>query len=772
MRSAAVASRNYYQLHPSHFSFFINYLLLSFRFLFMTKFIHGLLALLFVSMYGTAQDANVFKPDSVRKEMTAMPIISLLKIDGKLDEKEWGLARSSPRFIQIEPLQGSSPNFETEVKVLYNRQYLYFGIFCSDSVGKKAIRATDFKRDFNFRQHDHIGLSFDGFNDHRNSMALFVNAYGVQRDLLNFDDVYTDIDWDGLWKVRTTRTDSGWYAEIAVPWQTLRYPKTKDSIQQWGFNAYRIRRLSNETSAFSPYPRSFTFMRMDYSGILQNLRPPPPKPNIRIQPYVLTSYDKYNGFASSVDPEKTNFRAGGDVKWAINPNTVLDLTFNTDFAQADADRQVNNVTRFSVFFPERRQFFLENASLFGPGAGPSDDLSGGNMRIRPFFSRAIGLDDSGNPIPIEGGGRFVYRSSKKNFGALVMRQQGSDNMPATNFFVGRYLQNLGRQNRIGALVTVKDNKDGNNIVSALDGFFRLGESHQMNTMLIHSTTSSTGKQGFAGFAQYYYITNQWRFWWTESFVTKNFNPELGFVSRNDVIGTTPGVFWYYRGKKLPFPKLIRAFEPGAWMEMYHQASTGKLTERQISLNPVWLNFSKGGYFGYIIAHNFQRLTEIFSPLGIDILPGDYSYVNHQIYYSTDPSRQVSTGFDYGWGKYFNGRLNNGNFRLQIAPVPHFSVLGQYNLNRFKNVGEPAASKTVSLYSISGRLALNPALQMIGFYQKNSENNLSNYNIRLSWEYQPLSYFYIVFNHRGFDNLPDQRQTEDHAIIKISYLKQL
>lgn len=728
--------------------------------------------LLLVSLYAAAQDASVFKPDSLRKEIIATPVSSLLKIDGKLDEKEWSVAKSSPHFIQIEPLQGSTPNFETGVKVLYNRQYLYFGIFCHDSLGRKAIRATDFKRDFSYRQHDHIGLSFDGFNDHRNSMALFTNAFGAQRDLLNFDDVYTDLDWDGLWKVRTSRTDSGWYAEIEVPWQTLRYPRLKDSIQQWGFNVYRNRRLSNEISAFSPYPRSFTFMRMEYSGLLKNLQPPPPKPNIRIQPYALTSYDKYNGFAASVDPEKTNFQWGGDIKWAINPNTILDLTVKTDFAQADADRQVNNISRFSVFFPERRQFFLENASLFGAGVAPSEDFSGGNMRISPFFSRRIGLDENGNPIPLDAGGRFVYRSSKKNFGAMIMRQQGADNIPATNFFIGRYSQNIGSQNRIGALVTVKDNKDGNNIVSAVDGFFRLGESHQLNTMLIHSTTSSSGKQGFSGFVQYYYTSNQWKFWWTQTFVTKNFNPELGFVSRNDVISTTPGVFWYYRGKNLPFPKLIRAFEPGAWLEMYHHASTGKLTERQVSLNPVWFNFQTGGFWGYIIYHNFQRLTDPFTPLGIDILPGDYSYLNHQVYYNTDQSRPISAGFDYLWGNYFNGKLNNGNFRLQISPSPHFSLTGQYNLNHFKNVGEPAISKTVSLYSISGRLALNPRVQLIGFYQKNSENNLSNYNIRFSWEYQPLSYFYIVYNHRGFDNIIQKRQTEDHAIIKISYLKQI
>ena len=220
-----------------------------------------------VAIHSYSQDAGVFKPDAVKKEMTAIQISNTIKIDGLLNEEEWKLAKPSPRFVQIEPQQGMPANFETEVKVLYNRQYLYVGFICYDSVGKKAIRATDFRRDFGIRSHDHVALSFDGFNDTRNAMALMANAYGVQRDLLVFDDILTDVDWDGLWKVRTTRTDSGWIAEIAIPWQTLRYPKTKDSLQQWGFNVYRTRRMSNEISSLSGYPRNFSFTRMDYAGL-------------------------------------------------------------------------------------------------------------------------------------------------------------------------------------------------------------------------------------------------------------------------------------------------------------------------------------------------------------------------------------------------------------------------------------------------------------------------------------------------------------------------
>ncbi len=718
-----------------------------------------------------AQDAEIFPPDSIKKEIIAVEIGTAVRIDGLMNEAEWKTAAASGHFVQIEPLQGEAPNYDTELRVLYNRQFLYFGIFSRDSSGKKSIRATDFKRDFDIRQHDQVGLSFDGFNDRRNAMAFGANPYGVQRDLLTFDDTYYDIDWDGLWRVRTSRTDSGWVAEIAIPWQTLRYRKAADTIQNWGFNIFRNRRLSNEITAFSPYPRAFSAQRMEYAGVLKNLRPPPPKPNVRIQPYILTSYDRYRGFDPDIKPEQTRLKAGGDLKWAINPNSVLDLTANTDFAQADADRQVNNVTRFSVFFPERRQFFLENASLFGVGVGQSIDGSGGSMRIQPFFSRTIGLDNAGNPIPIDAGGRYVHRSSRRNYGAMLIRQRELDESPGTNFFVGRFSENFGAQNRIGGLVTVKNQPGGSNIVSTIDGFFRLGESNSLTAMVMHSNAGASGRSGFAGIAQYYNSTNRHKIWWTQSVVTKDFNPEMGFVARHDILGTTPGMNWFYRGRLLPFKKLIRAFEPGFIPEFYHQVSTGKLVERQLLFFPVWINFQKGGYFGYSVNPTYQGLTESFEPLGIKIAAGDYHYFRQQFWYSTDPSKIINLLGQTDWGTYFNGRLFSTDLTLQFAPLPHISIAGRFNRNSFREVGENKTTQSIDLYSIEGRFALNPRLQLIGFYQKNSENKSDNYNIRLAWEYSPLSYVYVVLNKRGFEELNQIRKTEDHAVLKLSYLKQ-
>jgi hypothetical protein len=740
------------------------------------------------SLAAAAQDQPIFPPDSVKRVVVATPIRTgppdrQVRIDGRLDEAVWQQATPASRFTMIEPVQRDRANHDTDLRLLYNQQYLYIGAFCRDSAGRRSLRVPDMRRDFSFRAHDFIGIAIDGFNDRRNAMTFMANPYGTQRDLLSFDDLLYDTDWDGLWRVRTTRTDSGWVAEIAIPWQTLRYRNTADSVQTWGINFFRNRRATNEVSGWARYPRSFSPLRMDYAGRITGLQPPPPRPNIRLQPYVLVSADRYQG-SDVGNRHAESVKVGGELKWAINPNTVLDLTANTDFAQADADRQVNNVTRFSVFFPERRQFFLENASLFSPNLAQADDFSGGSMRIQPFFSRTIGLDGRGNPIPLDAGARLVYRSLKTNYGGLLMRQRGLGNSPATTFAVGRFSQNIGPQSRVGTLLTLRDeaslpdsagrmNQPGRtNWVGAVDGFFRLSESQSVNTMVMLSGTSGNQTdRGFAGYAQYLLQTNQWKVWWTQSVVTQQFNPGMGFVSRADVVGTTPGFFWLSRGKWLPMRRIIRAFEPGFMPEFYHSISTGRLIERQLNVNPFWLNLQSGGFFGLFANPTYQFLTEGFDPLGVQIAPGEYSYTRYAAWLASDPSRKLSYTLNYETGGYYNGRLATTDLTLRYAPLPHISLTGRFIGNRFGGVGEQRESPTVNLYSIEGRFALNPRLQLIGFYQYNTDLNRDTYNIRLAWEYEPLSFLYVVFNQRAYTNLRTERQHEQFLIAKLSYLKQ-
>jgi Domain of unknown function (DUF5916)/Carbohydrate family 9 binding domain-like len=734
------------------------------------------LGLIFLLMYVLVfgQDAEFFKPDPHRRELKAIKIISNIKVDGVLDEPEWSLTVGATDFIQVEPYQGKPSKFGTIVKVLYNQKYLYFGIICKDPKGKKAIMATDFMRDFDYLRHDLVNLSFDTFNDQRNAIVFATNAYGVQRDLLSFDDLYYDIDWNGLWNVRTTRNDSGWVAEIAIPWKTLRYPKTADTVQSWGFNVYRNRRSTNEISAFSPFPRVFSATHMNYAGLLTNLQPPPPVPNIIVDPYILASEDHYTNFGHAEPPHTSSLKYGGDLKWAVTPNAVLDLTANTDFAQADVDQQVNNTTRFNVFFPEKRQFFLENASLFGVQITMNGDAAGGSMHYQPFNSRTIGLDTSGNPIPIVGGGRFVYRSSTINYGAMAIRQQGYNGGPATNFFIGRFSQNFGTQDRIGGLVTLKEQPGATNIESTLDGFFRLDESNSINAIATQTTTTNTGARGFGGIVQYFNNTNSHEIWLTESFITKDFDPQMGFISRSDVIATTPGINYFYRGDLLPFKSFLLAYSPGTLPELYYTASTGKFSEADLPVFPIWFNFKDGGFLGYGFEAFWQNLTTTFSPLNVNIAPGNYQYFNQQIYFSSDPSKMLNTQITFTTGTYFNGRLIMGDYKLQFAPIPYVSFLGEFNRNRFENVGINNTTTVVNLYILQTRLALNPRVQFTGIYQKNSLNNSNAYNLRLAWEFSPLSYLYLIYN-RGVNSqlitAPLVSQTEDHLVFKLSYLQQ-
>jgi hypothetical protein len=714
-----------------------------------------------------AQDVTIFEPDSVKRVLTPLRITREVRLDGRLDEAEWQQARPATDFLQIEPFQRQPSQFRTEVRMMHSARFVYFGVFCGDSLGRRALRVPSLRRDFEYGGRDLISISIDGFYDQRNAASFVTDPYGTQRDLLSFDDAIYDVDWDGLWRVRTTRTDSGWFAELAIPWQTLRYQRSTGP-QTWGINFSRNRRASNELSAWSPVPRAYSAVRMNYAGLTRIEPPPTTLTNIRLQPYLLLAQDRYRG-TEPLGTNASSLKLGGEVKWAFNANTVLDLTVNTDFAQADADRQVNNLTRFSVFFPERRAFFLENAGLFGVGLQPLSDFWGGQMIVQPFFSRRIGLDDFGNPIPIDAGARLVTRSARRNAGAILMRQRAFGDNPATNYFVGRFSENIGSQHRIGGLMTVKNSAEQTNTTASVDGFFRFSPALSLRTMAMASANADGTGRGLSGYYQWYYSSNQWSFWLNQAAVTREFTPDVGFVSRTDVIETTPGGYWLGRGKWLP--RWIRAFEPGAYYLVYHQASTGRRIEQTIQLNPVWFNFQNGGAFGYFFFDNYQRLDSRFEPLGIQIAPGEYRYGRQFVVLTGDPSRKLNGQINYEWGGYYDGRLGTMNAALFYSPLPHISLTFLYQQNRFRDVGLARTNARVDLFSVQSRLALNPRVQLIGFYQRNSLGNRDLWNVRFSWEYRPLSFLYVVFNERGYDGLDRSRQHAQQVIGKLSYLKQ-
>ena len=745
-----------------------------------------LLVFLFLSTTVFSQD--IFSPDSIKKNIQATFINHHLKVDGKLDESAWHSAQIITDFVQVEPFQKQPASQKSIFKLLYNADYLYVAAILHEPFGKRALRVPNLQRDFTYGRSDQIGISLDGFNDERNAMIFMTNPYGSQRDLLAFDDQVFDQDWDGLWRVRTSRSDTAWVAEFAIPWQTLRYQRAKD-VQTWGINFFRMRRMTNEQTIWSALPRSFSPARMQYAGKLTGIQPPPSKTNIRFQPYLLISEDRYNGSEFYDKSNGSNVKAGGEIKWAITPNTVLDLTYNTDFAQADADRQVNNLSRLSVFFPERRQFFLENASLFAAGLSPIDEYSGGQQRIQPFFSRQIGLDANGNPVPIQLGARVVNRSLKSNLGFLYVRQKANEDIYATDFLVGRYSKNIGKQNRIGGIATLKNDINHYNLTASTDGFFRINESTSINTMAMLSKTSGDDKTGFAGHYQFNHRGIKWVYWLTQNINTKAFNPEMGFVSRPDVVENSAGFYWLNRGKWLP--SYIRSFEPGGFYVNYFSATTGKMIEQNINTNPIWFSLQNGGAFGILTNHYYQLIdysdgSDSLSFFKVTIPSGTYRYDRVMGVIETDASKKLSFSFNTEVGKYYNGSLTTVTAGFRLAPIPHVSMEGRFTNNIYSHLGVHSESGNNQLYTISGRFALNPRVQLIGFYQYNSTNEFDVWNMRVSWEYQPLSFLYLVFNQRGFNDYRTQlsndgltriptneiaRQRELHLIAKLSYLKQ-
>ncbi len=715
---------------------------------------------------------NTFDPIDPQKRVVPVRIDTSIQIDGLLKEPVWDQAAVVRDFGEIDPLQGGVPSQSTVIKLLYNREYLYIAAICGDSVGRRGLRVPNFQRDFNPPDHDHIAILIDGFHDTRNAMAFLVNPYGVQRDVLCFDNRLFDVNWDGLWKARTSLSDSGWIAEIAIPWKTLRYPNHVNDLQRWGINFVRKRRTGDAYYSWSPFPREYSLTRMAYEGLLDSLQLPKPGTNIRVQPYALVNVEQaHSGGATDV-----SFKTGGDIKWALKTNQVLDLTVNTDFAQADVDQQVNNLQRFSVSFPEKRPFFLENASLLQPGLDLNPDGSKNTqMTIQPFFTRRIGLDIAGNPIAIRYGGRYVYRGDKQSAALMAIRQAPSDSAGVTDFFVGRLTRMLGKSVQIGALVTSRIQEEGelkgggnDNWTATLDGFYRINQKWQAAGMVSATNGKGSDQKGMAGYGQLFYKDNFMTMWLNESFVSRNYNPGIGFVNRANVLATSPGFYLTSRSKWLP--SFIRSYSPGMSTDFLHTLTTGKLEEARVNVWPVWFGLQNGGYVGFAYAYSYQILSSPFQPLNANIAPGKYRYTRPSIEYSSDASRKLSWYYNVSWGKYYDGTLLYNNVTLRWSPIPMISLSGAVQSYDVRRLGAEKLDAAYYLYNLQARLAWNPRLQLTALYQHNTSNTLDALNVRLSWEYKPLSYIYLVWNTRGMvtNGVPDRMSS---AICKVSFLKQ-
>lgn len=729
---------------------------------------HLLALLILCSLKLYAQDDQNFPPPSSAPKVKAQKATGSIKIDGKLNEDDWVNATAISEFFRMEPRQGGDYLYETRVKLIYDEKNLYVGAFCKDSLGRKGIRVQDLRRDFAFGENDIFFVQLDPQNLKQYCVSFQTTPYGNQRDLQNFNDSNTDNDWNALWSVRTQRTDSGYYAEFAIPFKSIRYEETEDGVAPtWGITFSRLARRDYEQTVFPAIPQSFSPYRMTYAAKLEGLELPEPSANIRIEPYTLYQYDRIeDGEATSSDSE---LKIGGDIKWAINPRSVLDLTFNTDFAQADVDRAVNNLERFNIFFPERRQFFLENSGIW---AGAS------NQSVVPFFSRTIGLQGNFNaePARINAGGRYTMRNEDRAIAGLYINQAETENSPGASFMVGRYLQNYGKENNVGVMFTHRLDgqsselgvSQSNNTTITLDGFVRPKDTWNISYLVSGSRDNSNDTLGIASRIAIQARTNQYYLGYITDIVSEDYNPDMGFVFQKNVVRHSPGGYYIWRPKKTPW---IRRADPGVFFNYNHDFNDpGQFQQASLYIFPVYIWFKDNSFVEASLTPTWQNINFGFAPLGVPIAQDRYFYTRYLVRYNTDQSKKWSVSGTYDFGNFYNGTRNTTRLSGRLAPVPHAALTIDYEYNDIKGLGEQGEDIETHLTTIGSRFALNPRVQLSAFYQYNTFDDQGRWNVRASWEYRPLSFIYLVFNDTRIDDLDDPFQ-EQQFIGKVTFLKQ-
>jgi hypothetical protein len=711
---------------------------------------------------------QTFAPPAERVKIYALKTAFPIQIDGQLNEPVWNEAEPYFGFTQREPVQGNVASHDTEVRVVYDEHFLYIAAINKEDLSRKSnVRVLNMQRDFEAYQNDRFGVAIDGFMDGQNAIGFEVTPFGAQRDVQVQDgeERAANRNWDGLWFAKTSLTDTTWIAEIAIPWKTMRYPaNAKEMLISFTRN---IRR-DNEVTTFPTFPRAFSHFRMAYAAVLTDVEPPPPSANLQLNPYLLSTAQR-NGTDKSLNNPVV--KAGGEIKWAPSPNTIIDATFLTDFAQADVDLQVQNLSRFSVLFPERRQFFLENANIFKTSI---------STFIQPFFSRKIGLDEAGNPIPIDGGIRLTSQTSRQTVGLLVMRQRAQGESPEAHFLVGRYVNNFAGQNRLGAMVTHRadGNKLGNgqitsaerNSTATLNTFLRPNQAVSIETMVSASTDSKMGN----GLAAHTWVAQEknWGYvGFVGQFVSENYIPGAGFLAFENYALVSPAVNLDLRPSWLP--AWIRSYGPNFLVDVYWQASDFSFQQAFADVAFIDFEFEKGGDFEIRVKPEWQQIFNEFNPLGLSIAPGFYQFNRFTTKLSTDASKKLSGRIDYETGGYYNGTLTSWQANLRISPLPHIELTPAYRYNMIRKVGSELADLDAQLLILNTRLALNPRAQCNINYQWNSVTEGHAWNIRMSWEYRPLSFIYLVFNSRAFreEAFPERRQLFQDTIGKVTYLKQ-
>jgi Domain of unknown function (DUF5916)/Carbohydrate family 9 binding domain-like len=675
---------------------------------------------------------------------TAAPIV----IDGVLDEPIWRSAQPATGFIQSEPVEGQPATEATEVRVAFDDDYLYIAALCHDSDPTHLV-INDIRKDFAVAEQDTFEVLLDTFADRRNGFVFSTNARGARADTqIANEGRDVNPNWDAVWWVAAAVVPEGWTAEFRIPFKTLRFQPGDG--RAWGLNFGRRIRRKNEITYWSPVSRAFSIVRASSAGTLTGLPDLAQGRNIRVKPFVLGGAVRPLG-GSTVSYDRS---AGLDVKAGLGPSLTLDATVNPDFAQAEADEQQVNLTQFSLFFPEKREFFLENSGVFYFGDIPRNQRQ--TTRFRPpeedlllFFSRRIGLTDAGEQVPLHGGLRVTGRAGKVGLGALSMQSEARDGAAGQNYTVARVRRDLFGSSDIGAIVMSRQATGGSgdfNRVVGADANFRVLGNLSLNGFAARSETPDEERSQTASKAGIGWEDSRLRTQYSIMNVGEGFRADMGFVRRTGV--TRHFLDWasFLRPDVLRRHGM-RQLEPHARAWIYLDPK-GALATRQghIGLQVTW---TRGTYLEYAFEPRAEAITTPFRIRNDVAIPvGRYDWHQHLWVFQSDRSRALSVATRLTHGDFWSGRQKNLQSSVLFRPTHRLFVDVGLQVTDI-DLDLPKKSFATTLVNWRTGYSFNTNMFLDSLVQYRSDLKQFSANLRFNLIHRPLSDFFIVYNEQQF-----------------------
>jgi hypothetical protein len=716
--------------------------------------------LLFLLVTAIVSGVNAQKKNEAY-ELPISKATAPILIDGIVDEPDWLQSVTATDFFMVTPMDTSRAKVRTEVKMTYDDDNLYLLAICYHALPGPYI-VESLRRDFNFGKNDNFLLFMDTFDDQTNGFSFGANAAGAQWDGLMYEGGKVDLNWDNKWESVVKNYEDKWIFEAAIPFKTIRYKK---GITKWGVNFSRLDLKTTEKSSWAPVPRQFPSAALAFSGSLVWDNPPKDAGvNISVIPYVLGGLSKDY---ENETPTSNRGEAGLDVKVAVTSSLNLDLTINPDFSQVDVDRQVTNLDRFELFFPERRQFFLENGDMFN---------NFGYLTIRPFFSRRIGLS-----APIQAGARLSGKIDKNWRIAMMDMQTGKvekDQLPAQNFAVMALQRRVFARSNIGILVVNKESLNYNpeevtsgNVYSEYNrnlGFeYNLASSNNLWTgkalFLKSFSPQKTEKDyTYAGNLQFasrkFIVSGQYEY------VGSGYTAEVGYVPRTNYIRTNPQASYLF----FPKGKTILSHGPKFATSIFFDPSF-KQTDSETYLAYLF-NFRKLSTLTMWVAHDYVKLLSPFDPTnsGKDSLAtgSEHSWKSTGLEFFSRPQRTLTYSLSGRYGGYYaDGTRLFLSWDIGYRIQPYVSLLLSSSYNDIR-LPDPWGRNTFWLVGPRIDITFTNKIFWTTFLQYNEQKDNVNLNTRFQWRYRPASDLFIVYT----DNyLPSDLSVKNHSlVVKFTY----